>query len=309
MPPSSTLLHDGESVFFIDSKARPYLRRLRAGAMVALRGGNIPAANVIGQPEGHFAESARGEQYLVLRPTYAQLIPALPRQAQPIYPKDTGAILLWGDIGPGMTVVEVGIGAGALTLALLRAVGPTGQLISYELRSDFAATTSDNVARFHGAAPNWRLQIGDAYAGIAERNVDRMVVDLAEPWRLLDVVAETLRPGGVFTGYIPTALQLKQLVDGLTAHGGFAAIETLELFARGWHVRGLSVRPEHRMVAHTGFLVFARRLAPGVSTRSARTGLTPQEAYSSPDDSETPLAPGVLDNDEGGNPPEGLADD
>jgi tRNA (adenine57-N1/adenine58-N1)-methyltransferase catalytic subunit len=304
----TALLADGESVLFIDSKSRPYLRRLRAGKVVALRGGGISADGVIGQPEGHFAESARGERYLVLRPTYAQLIPQLPRRAQPIYPKDTGAILLWGDIGPGMTVVEVGIGPGALTLALLRAVGPTGQVISCELRPDFAAAASENVERFHGAAPNWTLHVADAFAGIPATGVDRMVVDLAEPWRLLTVAATTLRPGGVFTGYIPTAMQLKHLVDGLVAHGGFAAIETLELFARGWHVRGLSVRPEHRMVAHTGFLVFARRLAPGAERPPTVHRLTPSDAYSTAEERARSLAPDEFDDDEGGDPPDGLAE-
>lgn len=302
-------LRDGESVLFCDGKERVYLRRLRAGAQVALRGGGVAADAVIGRPEGHVAETVRGERYLVLRPTYAQLIPELPRRAQPIYPKDTGAILLWGDIGPGMHAVEVGIGPGALTLALLRAVGPTGRLTSYELRPDFADAARDNVSRFHGEAPNWTLHVGDAFAGIAERDVDRLVVDLAEPWRLLDVAASALRAGGVFAGYVPTALQLKHLVDGLDAHPGFAAVETLELFARGWHVRGLSVRPEHRMVAHTGFLVFARRLAPGVALRGRLEELTPHGAGGSPHAIEAARVPGGSDDDEGGDPPQGLADD
>lgn len=303
------ILQDGDSVLFFDSKGRVYLRRLRAGANVAVRGGGVAANSVIGHPEGLVVETQRGERYLVLRPTYAQLIPELPRKAQPIYPKDTGAILLWGDIGPGMSVIEVGIGPGALTLALLRGVGPTGRLISYELREDFAQLASENVARFHGPSPNWTLHVGDAFAGIAETGIDRMVVDLAEPWRLLDVAAATLRAGGVFTGYVPTALQLKHLVDGLDAHPSFAAVETLELFARGWHVRGLSVRPEHRMVAHTGFLVFARRLAPGFALRGRFEELTPLGAYSSPDSTERSLVSGDSDDDEGGDPPEGLAGD
>jgi tRNA (adenine57-N1/adenine58-N1)-methyltransferase len=135
--------------------------------------------------------------------------------------------------------------------------------VSYELREDFAATARDNVARFHGDAPNWTLRVTDALAGIVERDVDRLVVDLAEPWQLLDAAATALRPGAVVTAFVPTALQVKQLVDALRAHGGFGAIETLETLLRHWHVRQRSVRPVHRMVAHTGFLVFARRLAPG----------------------------------------------
>ena len=159
-------------------------------------------------------------------------------------------------------MVEVGTGPGALTIALLRAVGPTGRLTSYEAREDFAALARDNVARYHGPAPNWTLRTADAFAGLEERQVDRLVVDLAEPWRLLDTAAAALRPGAVVTAFVPTALQVKQAVDGFRQHGTFGAVETLETLVRFWHVRDRSVRPEHRMVAHTGFLVFARRLAP-----------------------------------------------
>jgi tRNA (adenine57-N1/adenine58-N1)-methyltransferase len=256
-----------DPVVLIDRKERVYLRVLRAGGRMKVRGAPIPCDSVIGLPEGSTVESASGEPLLILRPTYAQLIPNLPRRAQPIYPKDVGPILLWGDVGPGMHVVEVGTGPGALTLALLRAVGPEGTLVSYEAREEFATLARDNVARFHGPAPNWTLRVGDAFAGLAERDVDRLVVDLAEPWLLLEQAAATLRPGGVLTAFLPTALQLKQLADGMRAHGGFGAVETLETLTRFWHVRDRSVRPTHRMVAHTGFLVFARRLATPHGTR------------------------------------------
>lgn len=263
MPEDRSRLRDGEAVILIDRKERIYLRYLRRGRNISVRGAGMPCDVLIGLPEGSTIETPHGERLLLLRPTYAQLIPALPRNAQPIYPKDLGPILAWGDIGPGMFVVEVGTGPGALTIGLLRAVGPTGRLVSYELREDFAKTARENVARFHGESPNWTLRVGDALAGIEERDVDRLVVDLAEPWQLLDAAAATLRPGAVITAFVPTALQVKQLVDGLRAHGGFGAVETLETLLRNWHVQDRSVRPVHRMVAHTGFLVFARRLAPG----------------------------------------------
>jgi tRNA (adenine57-N1/adenine58-N1)-methyltransferase len=299
------MLRDRDAVVVLDRKQRSYLRTLRAGRVITVRGNAVPCDQIIGRPEGCVITSARGERLLVLRPTYAQLIPSLPRQAQPIYPKDVGPILLWGDIAAGMRVIEVGVGPGAVTLALLRAVGPTGALASYELREDFAARARDNVARFHGDAPNWTLHVGDAFAGFIERDVDRIVVDLAEPWRLLDRVAEALRPGGVFTGFIPTALQVKELVDGLRAHGAFAAVEMLETLTRFWHVRDRSLRPEHRMVAHTGFLVFARRLAPDTTF-----ALTPTLPSDTTDEEDTRAHdPGSTHDDQGGDPREGLDDD
>jgi len=299
------ILRDREAVIVVDRKQRTYLRTLRAGRVITVRGNAVPCDELIGRPEGTVLTTARDERLLVLRPTYAQLIPSLPRQAQPIYPKDVGPILLWGDIGPGMSVVEVGVGPGAVTLALLRAVGPTGTLTSYELREDFAARARDNVERFHGPAPNWRIQVADAFEGFAERGVDRIVVDLAEPWRLLDRIAEALRPGGVVTGFVPTALQVKEFVDGLRAHGGFAAVEMLETLTRFWHVRDRSLRPEHRMVAHTGFLVFARRLAPGASF-----ALTPIHRSDTTDDEDARAHDsGSTHDDQGGDPREGLDDD
>jgi tRNA (adenine57-N1/adenine58-N1)-methyltransferase len=257
----AAVLSDREAVVLVDRKERLHLRQLRRGGRISIRGVPLACDALIGLPEGSVLETAHGERFVLLRPTYAQLIPQLPRRAQPIYPKDVGPILLWGDVGPGARVVEVGTGPGALTIALLRAVGPTGRLVSYEAREDFAAAARDNVARFHGASANWTLRTADAFAGIEERDVDRLVVDLAEPWHLLAAAAEALRPGGVFVAFLPTVLQVKQLVDALHADPRFGVVDTLETLLRSWHVRERSVRPAHRMVAHTGFLVFARRLA------------------------------------------------
>ena len=253
-------MRDGDSILFIDRKARQYLRTLRAGKRVNVRGAAFPAEELIGIPEGTVLRSSTGEYLQIFRPTYAQLIPNLPRQAQLIYPKDVGTILMWGDIHPGARVIETGVGPGATSMALLRAIGPTGVLTTYELREEFATMARDNVARFHGPSPQWTIKLRDAYEGFDETDVDRMVVDLSEPWRVVPHAARALRPGGVFIGFTPTVLQLKQLVDELRA-GPFAAVEILESLQRGWHVKDRSVRPEHRMVAHSGFLVFARRLA------------------------------------------------
>lgn len=257
---SNALLRDGDSILFIDRKSRQYLRTLRTGKRVNVRGAAFAADELIGLPEGTILRGSTGEYLQIFRPTYAQLIPNLPRQAQLIYPKDVGTILVWGDMHPGARVIEVGAGPGATSIALLRAIGPEGQLTTYELREEFATMARENVARFHGPAPQWTIKIRDAYEGFDETEIDRMVVDLSEPWRVVPHAARALRAGGVFVGFTPTVLQLKQLVDELRA-SSFAAVEVLESLQRGWHVKDRSVRPEHRMVAHSGFLIIARRLA------------------------------------------------
>jgi tRNA (adenine57-N1/adenine58-N1)-methyltransferase len=267
------ILGAGEPVIFIDRKNRTYLRVLRPGANLTVRGGTLAADKLIGLAEGSIAYNSGREAFFVCRPTYAQLIPNLPRKAQVIYPKDVGPILLWGDIRPGAHVVEVGTGPGALTIALLRSVGPTGHVTSYERREDFAEMARKNVSTFFGDAPHWLLKVADAFEGLKERGIDRLIVDLAEPWRLLAEGGEALRPGGIFVGYVPTTPQLKQLADGLRAHGGFGAIDAMETWVRFWHLDERSVRPEHRMVAHTGFIVFARRRsASGAAHETAPTG-------------------------------------
>jgi tRNA (adenine57-N1/adenine58-N1)-methyltransferase len=258
--PKGGLLQAGDAVLFIDRKEREYLRVLRPDKRLQVRGGTMQADDLIGLEEGSVVQNSRGEAFRILRPTFAQLIPNLPRKAQVIYPKDIGPILLWGDIYPGASVLEIGTGPGALTMALLRAVGPQGHVTSYEARADFVEMAKTNVQQFHGDAPNWTIKEADALQGLHERDVDRMTLDIAEPWRLLPAAAEALRPGGLIVGYVPTALQVKQFVDGLRHHGGFAAVQSLETLTRFWHVKGLSVRPEHRMVAHTGFIIVARRV-------------------------------------------------
>ncbi len=247
-------------MLFIDRKARQYLRTLRRGRQITIRDGVIAADDLIGLSEGMVVRSSMGEHLQVFRPTYAQLVPNLPRQAQVIYPKDVGTILVWGDIQPGARVIEVGAGPGATTIALLRAVGSEGRVVTYEIRAEFATMARDNVARFYGPAPQWTLTIGDAYEGFTERGIDRLVCDVSEPWRIVPHAAAALRAGGVFVGFIPTVPQMQQLVVALGG-GGFAAIEAMESLQRFWHVTDRSVRPEHRMVAHSGFLVIARRLA------------------------------------------------
>jgi len=247
----------------VDRKEREYLRRLERGKKISIRGGRIAIEEVIGLEEGSVVRSSLNEPFLVLRPTLAQLIPNLPRRAQVIYPKDIGPVLVWADISAGATVVEGGVGAGALTLALLRAVGPQGRVVSYEIREDFAQMARENIAHYYGPAAQWTLKVKDITLDLEETDVDRMILDLPEPWQLTEKAWAALRPGGILLSYLPTIVQVKSLVDSLREHGGFACIETMESLMRFWHIKGLSVRPEHRMVAHTGFITVARRIASG----------------------------------------------
>ena len=252
-----------DAALLIDRKGRRYLKILRPGVKLLIRG-ELMADEIIGIEEGSRIKFSSGEMYLALRPTYADLIPHLPRAAQVIYPKDTGPLLVWGDVFPGATVIEGGTGAGALTIALLRAVGPAGRVISYEIREDFAKAATKNVATFFGDAPNWTLHLHDLYEGFLETGVDRLFLDLAEPGRALPVAANALRPGGVLVCYVPTTVQLKDTCEELQRSPSFGEIESFETIMRFWQVKGMSVRPMHRMIAHSAFIIVSRRLSDHV---------------------------------------------
>jgi tRNA (adenine57-N1/adenine58-N1)-methyltransferase catalytic subunit len=260
-------LREGEAVIFLDRKEREYLKRLDRKKPLTIRGGKISADEIIGLEEGSVVCTSMNEHFMVFRPSLAQLIPNLPRNAQVIYPKDIGPMLIWADIFPGATVIEAGVGPGALTMALLRAVGSEGRVISYEIREDFAQMARDNVAKFFGPAPNWTLKVDDVALHLEEKEIDRITLDLPEPWHVVDGAWKALRPGGILLCYLPTVLQVKSLVDALNHHGRFACIETMETMMRFWHIQGQSVRPQHRMVAHTGFITIARRLADSPKTQ------------------------------------------
>jgi tRNA (adenine57-N1/adenine58-N1)-methyltransferase len=253
----------GEPVILLDRKDREYLARLDPRRGISIRGGKIAVDGLIGRDEGSVVRSSVNEPFLVFRPSLPQLIPNLPRSAQVIYPKDIGPILLWADLFPGARVLEAGVGAGALSMALLRAIGDTGQLISYEIREDFVELAKKNVERYFGPAPNWTVRMGDVAMELDERDIDRLVLDLPEPWQVIERAWHSLTPGGILLCYLPTVLQVKSLIDALRNDKRFACIETSESLMRFWHFKGMSARPQHRMVAHTGFLTSARRLADG----------------------------------------------
>ncbi len=265
-------LREGEAVLLIDEKGREYLRRLRPDRPFSCASGEVDLGALIGRPDGSVVRSSLGRRLLAFRPTYARLIPHLPRQAQVIYPKDAASIVVWGDIYPGARVIEAGVGPGALTIALLRAIGPSGSLLSIDRREDHVAMARRNVAAFYGEAPHWRTLVADAVDVLAEQTADRVVLDLPEPAPLVRPAAEALRPGGVLTCYVPTALQLDELGEALRREPLFAAAKSFETLLRPWHVAPRSVRPDHRMVAHTGFLTTAWRLAaePPASDPQAR---------------------------------------
>jgi tRNA (adenine57-N1/adenine58-N1)-methyltransferase len=256
----------GDAVLLTDRKRRTYLVWLQPGAVRDLRGGQVAHDAVIGRSEGSVIETSRGERMLAFRPTLADYVLEMPRGAQVIYPKDLAMITMLADIFPGAHVVEAGTGSGALTLALARAVGQTGRVCSYEVREDFHRIAARNIARWLGETPIVTLRVHDVATGIPDAPTDRVVLDLPEPWHVVDHALVALRAGGVLLAYLPTTVQVQQLVERLRARGGFAMIDVVETLVRPWNVDGLSVRPAHRMVAHTGFLVTARRLAaPGAT--------------------------------------------
>ena len=255
-------LRAGEIVLLHDKAGRRYRVTLAPGATYSTHAGTIAHDSLIGQLEGTVVATNVGRRLLALRPTFAEHVVERKRRAQPIYPKDLGAILVRADVSPGDVVVEAGTGTAALTLAAWRAVGPSGRVVSYEVREDFHTAALAIVAEVVGQLPtNLELKLGDVYEGIAERGADRLLLDLPEPWRALAHAGEAVRAGGMLFAHCPNASQVQRFSDALRETGGFGLIETVEVLERGWTVRGRSLRPAHRMVAHTGFLTFARRLA------------------------------------------------
>jgi tRNA (adenine57-N1/adenine58-N1)-methyltransferase len=219
---------------------------------------------LLGGPEG-VVVAIGTTAYLALRPLLSDFVLSMPRGAQVVYPKDAGQIVQMADIFPEAHVVEAGVGSGALSMSLLRAVGDGGRLSSYERRPEFAEIAVKNVERFFGAPhPAWSVTVGDLATALDETDVDRVVLDMLAPWEVLDAVSGALRPGGLVCCYVATTTQLSNTVEALRAHGTFTEPQSWESMVRGWHVEGLAVRPEHRMVGHTGFLCTSRRLADGV---------------------------------------------
>jgi tRNA (adenine57-N1/adenine58-N1)-methyltransferase len=261
-PGHAAPLAEGDKVLLLDRKQRRYLVRLREGGEWHSHHGFVPHTEIIGLVEGSTIRTTKGSTLLVVRPTSADWTVKAPREAQVIYPKDQAMIVSLADVVPGTVVVEAGAGSGALTAALLRAVGPAGRVISFELRDEHADVAERNVMeRFGGHPANWELRRGDVVEGLATVDCDRVILDLAEPWTVLKVAADALHPGGIVLGYTPSVVQVMRLREALDADARWGLAQTSETLVRTWHVDGQAVRPDHRMVAHTAFLTTARRLA------------------------------------------------
>ncbi len=260
----TTTFSAGDRVQLTDPKGRLHTIVLEPGGVFHTHRGALPHDDLLGRPDGSVVSSTGGTPYLALRPLLGDYVLSMPRGAQIIYPKDAAQIVASGDVFPRARVLEAGAGSGALTCSLLRAVGSDGEVHSYEVRPDFAEIAQRNVDAFFGGAPKgWTLHVGDV-AECAETGFDRIILDLLAPWEVLSVVDRALVPGGVFIGYVATTPQLSELVEALRARGGYTEPRAWESLVRDWHADGLAVRPDHRMIAHTAFLISARRLAPGV---------------------------------------------
>ncbi len=256
----------GERIHLIDKKERHYALTLKAGDVFQHSGDRIPHDSIIGKPDGTTVEFSPSKVMIAIHPTLAEYSLKMPRGAQVIYPKDLAIMPMWADVYPGARVFEAGVGSGALTMALLRAVGDRGCVVSYEIREDFAATATKNIERFMGKVPNHFLQIRDAYEGIEVGEgdstwlFDRVVLDIPEPWQVIPHAACALRVGGIYLSFVPTVPQVMQTVQALEESKVFTLVQNFETLLRTWNVKGRSVRPDHRMVAHSGFITVARKV-------------------------------------------------
>lgn len=274
----------GDRVQLTGPKGRLHTITLREDGELHTHHGVLRHSSIIGQPDGSVVTNSGEHEYLALRPLLRDFVMSMPRGAAIVYPKDAAQILASADIFPGATVVEAGVGSGALSMWLLRAIGPSGRLMSFERREEFADVALANIETFFGHTPaSWSVVVGDLVeqlpAAAEPGSVDRVVLDMLAPWECIDAVADALTPGGVVLCYIATATQLSRVAEYVRATGLFTEPEATETMIRGWHVEGLAVRPDHRMIAHTGFLITARRLAPGAVPPDVRKRALKKPSY------------------------------
>ncbi|MGI9951641.1 methyltransferase domain-containing protein [Moorellaceae bacterium AZ2] len=258
------MFREGDWVVFTDNRVC-LLERLTSGGRLHTHWGYIEHDRVLGREPGSIVETSGGRKLYVFPPTLADYVLNMPRKSGIIYPKDTGIIFLWGDIFPGARVLVGGVGSGGLLLAVLRQVGEKGRVVAYDLRQDMLDWAAENIRGYFGHLPPFlELRTGDIYDPQSiDADFDRVLLDVPEPWRAVETVCRALLPGGILCSYLPSILQVGRFVNVLRGTGSFALIETLEVMLRGWHIEGRAIRPQHRMVGHTGFLTFARLLKGG----------------------------------------------
>ena len=261
----------GDRVQLTDAKGKLYSITLAQGTEWHTHKGMLKHDEIVGLPEGSIVATNQDLKFQAFRPLLADYVLSMPRGATIVYPKDAAMILGVADIKPGIRVLEAGVGSGALSISMLRAIGEEGVLHSVEIREDFAEISEKNVSSYFGGKPtNWKLTIGALQDQTFEADYDRVVLDMLSPWECLEVASKALVPGGVFMAYVATTTQLSKIAEAIKDSGNFTEPESSETIVRGWHHEGLAVRPQHRMIGHTGFLIFARRMAPGVPVLQRR---------------------------------------
>lgn len=261
----------GDRVQLTDQKGKIYSITITPGKEWHTHKGWIVHDDLIGLPEGSVVSTSAGLKFTAFIPLLTDYVLSMPRGATIVYPKDAALIVGFADIFPGARVLEAGVGSGALTLSLLRAVGPAGSVHSVERREEFAANATSNIENYFGGRPaNWSLAIGSVQEQEFDHEFDRVILDMLAPWECVEMAAKVLRPGGVFMAYVATTTQLSATAEALKDDGHFTEPESFESMVRGWHHEGLAVRPQQRMIGHTGFLIFSRRMAPGVEVLARR---------------------------------------
>lgn len=261
----------GDRIQLTDPKGKLYSFTITPGKEWHTHKGWITHDDLIGLPEGSVVSTTAGLKFTAFIPLLADYVLSMPRGATIVYPKDAAMIVGVADIYPGARVLEAGVGSGALTLSLLRAVGPTGSVHSVERRQDFADNATTNITNYFGEKPaNWSLDVGSVQEKEFQTEFDRVILDMLAPWECVEMAAKVLRPGGVFLAYVATTTQLSATAEALKEDGHFTEPESSETIVRGWHHEGLAVRPQQRMIGHTGFLIQSRRMAPGVDVLARR---------------------------------------
>ena len=287
-PSEKALFHYGDRVQLTDAKGKLHTITLKEAGEWHTHKGWLIHDQIVGLPEGSVVETTAGLKFLAFRPLLADYVLSMPRGATIVYPKDAAMIVGTADIAPGSRVLEAGVGSGALTITLLRAVGPSGSVDSFERRDDFAQIATKNVTEyFRGVPENWSLSVGSLQDEVdREKKYDRIILDMLAPWECVEMAQEVLDPGGVLLAYVATTTQLSEMAETIKNSACFTEPESTETIIRGWHHEGLAVRPQHRMIGHTGFLIIARRLAPGV-TAPLRRRRPSKGSFGLPSEEET----------------------